>query len=383
MLGGARPQEGMLGAVVRTDVLWRKQSLSVKLLSLLGGRWQPDESSVFQEAHQVFLDSVFGDDDDFGPALLELMEKHGRRDWDFGALREDDRKRARALSAWENIAQQRLSNIASSPPLNLQLGKYAPALCELVYPLIMKVPIISLRYYVHAHAAYTFNEVRRSEHESSDDIIALMYELLLLQQKIAIGLLEYLRKASRTRQEKKDALLIEFEMDAIMNADLLFTYLKASVEKTIALVAAAYSIPGMDGKKSHKAKMNALLRHLPADAQGTYYGGFFLEVLSSENLDDLNSYRSGILHKKGIADLQPHNYVGKPSADLPFMKVYSILHRQHLRNTGALLVAFALLTDVLMKREMVGWSEAQLAEKLAWAYETFGCGGARGPRWRI
>jgi hypothetical protein len=76
-----------------------------------------------------------------------------------------------------------------------------------------------------------------------------------------------------------------------------------------------------------------------------------LEFLTSKNLEELNNYRTGLLHKKGIADLQPHNYVGVKPEDLPIAKIYHVLHEQHAKNTAMLLCALALLTDELVSAD--------------------------------
>lgn len=73
------------------------------------------------------------------------------------------------------------------------------------------------------------------------------------------------------------------------------------------------------------------------------------DLFSSDNLDELNSYRSGLLHKKGIADLQPHTYVDKKADSLPLLKIFNVIHEQHSKNTTALIGALALLTDKLVE----------------------------------
>lgn len=127
------------------------------------------------------------------------------------------------------------------------------------------------------------------------------------------------------------------EVDAIRSADLVFTYLKASVEKTIVLLALSYDIPNMVSKKTHRSKIDALTKGLPENVKKQPYCIFVLEFIKSENLDELNSYRTGLLHKKGISDLQPHNYAGKPASEIPLKKVYEVLYEQHTKNTAVLI----------------------------------------------
>lgn len=55
------------------------------------------------------------------------------------------------------------------------------------------------------------------------------------------------------------------------------------------------------------------------------------------------------MHKRGISDLQPHNYVDKDPLSIPLMKVFSVIHEQHAKNTAALIGALAVLTDKLVE----------------------------------
>jgi hypothetical protein len=134
-------------------------------------------------------------------------------------------------------------------------------------------------------------------------------------------------------------------------ADLVFAYLKSSIEKTMVLLGLIYSISDLDSKKTHKAKLAALKSGLPTELENLHYFKFIMEFISSENLDQLNTYRSGLFHKRGISDLQPHNYVGERAEDLPLKKIFEILHEQHVKNTGVLVSTLALLTDDLVKRD--------------------------------
>jgi hypothetical protein len=49
-----------------------------------------------------------------------------------------------------------------------------------------------------------------------------------------------------------------------------------------------------------------LREKLPAGFERLTYAGFHLELLSSDTLAELKSYRTGLLHRMGIAELQPH-----------------------------------------------------------------------------
>lgn len=176
-----------------------------------------------------------------------------------------------------------------------------------------------------------------------------MYEVLYLQQKTAIALHEFLLQINYAEEHKNDALFINAELSAIMNADLIFSYLKATVEKIIVIVGLTHGIKNIDSKNTHKSKMTALKDGLPQKLFDLYYFQFMFDLFSSDNLDELNNYRSGLLHKRGISDLQPHNYVNKKADSIPLKKIFGVVQEQHAKNTAALLGALALLTDNLVE----------------------------------
>src|SRR5436189_4500865 len=119
----------------------------------------------------------------------------------------------------------------TSDILHLSLGQKVAFICLLTYPMVIKIPIVSIQYFVTIHSTFAFNSIRKSNHQHADAIIDYLYEILYLQQKIASSLHEYLRLIAYTESQKDEALFIKAEINAIMNADLLFSYLKASVEK--------------------------------------------------------------------------------------------------------------------------------------------------------
>lgn len=344
---GEKVQKGTLFVAVWTRSIWNEKSKFEKLKALLT-RWKPSEIEIQKRAKEVFENEIFGSESDYGHRLFELNYWHNSNEWDFSFLSSFDEVRANALDAFTGLTFLRFRDI-SSPHLHLNLGSRSTTMAFLIYPMIVKIPIISFQYYLHVHARYTFNSIRKSNHAHADDIIAYLYEILFIQQKIAISLHEYLRLTDYAQRQKKDALLINAEVNAIMGADLVFSYLKASVEKIVILLGLTHGISNLESKKTHKSKIDALDKGIPTTIkEKCYYWGFVFNFISSENLDELNSYRSGILHKKGIADLQPHNYVGKGKEVIQTLqKIFSVLHEQHVTNTGVLLGVLALLTDNL------------------------------------
>jgi hypothetical protein len=240
--------------------------------------------------------------------------------------------------------------------------------------MVVKIPVVSLQHFMEVNVLYSFNAIRAAKHPHADDLIAYLYELLFLQQKIAISLHEFLRLTDYALRQKKEALFINAEINAILGADLVFTYLKASIEKMIVLLGLTHEIVNLDAKKTHRSKMEALLKALPKKVTEQYYWNFVHEFIRSENLDELNNFRSGLLHKKGIADLQPHNYFNKQAEQIPLWQIFTILHEQHAKNTAVLLGILAILTDKLVELDPPHTPMAEIFEIMSKDGENFTSG---------
>lgn len=305
---------------------------------------------------------IFGTATDFGEQLFRVAHWHHGQHWDYSSLTEEDEKKSDALNTMTVLTRLRYRE--TSPSLRLKLAEHLPFISGLAIPMVVKMPIISFQYYLDLHSSFAFNFIRKSKHPFATELISYLYETLYIQQKIAISLHEYLRLIGYTESQKNNAMFINAEINAIMYADLVFAYLKSSIEKTIVLLGLIYSISDLDSKKTHKAKLSALRSGLPVELEGLYYFKFTMEFISSENLDQLNTYRSGLFHKRGISDLQPHNYVGEKAEDLPLKKIFEILYEQHVKNTGVLISTLAILTDDLVKRDPPGIGEHELFKQI-------------------
>jgi hypothetical protein len=348
-LSDGKIKKGGLFVPVKTFPLWLNEPLSKKLISLLKFRWHPTELALQDAAREVLFREVFGETMDLGPWLLEITRWHQSQEWDLADLSEADINRADALDTLTILTRIRLGEGDSQPTLNLQLAWRMPSLMFLPFAMCVKVPVTSFHRFLDVNARFAFNSIRSSKHPQAEGLISYLYELLFLQQKIATALHEFMRVVALYGSKKAEGdLLLNAEIDTIMKADLVFSYLKASLEKTVALTGLVYGVTNIDSKKNHASRMKSLADAMPEGIESTPYGAFLLEFLKSENLEELNSYRSGLLHKKGIADLQPHNYVGHGIAKLPFGKIFALLHEQHAKNTGVLMSALALLTDQLV-----------------------------------
>lgn len=344
------PSSGCPCAVVYAEPLWRERHLSDKLRSLVTRRWSPEPADVMRAARQIFLDEVFGGEEDLGDILFDLMTEHWRTAWTFPELSDHDTKRAASLRACNVATYQKFRGIQGSPPLNLAFLRRAPVLTLVVVPMLSKIPVVSLRYFVDIHAEFAFNEIKAARHPHADALVSLLYETLFLQHKTALTLLEFASCASRVGQHKREALIVHDELSAIMRADVLFAYLKATIEKALSLLGHTYEIH-LDDKQNHKKRLAALLAALPDYARKTPYAEFLLSSVSADALDELNAFRTGILHKKGIAELQPHSYLRTPGDRNPFPALFETLHEQHFRNSAILIAVLAMLTDDLVRRK--------------------------------
>jgi hypothetical protein len=347
---GTVKQKGSTVAILNSKQIWEQEPFKNKLKSIFRMKWQPSGESVQEAARQTLLENIFGTDADFGSTLFQINVNHNSIEWQLDSLTDFDNTRICGLQAMTILIRTRHRNV-TSPYLHLNLGELMPSVCFLLIPMAWKVPVTSIQYYIDIDSAFTFNEIRKLGLNDADDLISYIYELQFIQQKIALSLHEYLCLVDYAERNKKTSLLINAELSAIIGAEVVFTYLKASIEKLIVVLGLLYGIKNLDAKKTHKQKISALDNGIPAAINQIEYFSFIFDFIQSEDIDELNSYRNGILHKRGIADLQPHNYVGKEAADVPLKKMFQVLIEQHAKNTAVLICIYALLTDKLMNME--------------------------------
>lgn len=344
---GSKTQKGSLFMPVKTEYIWDEEPILKKAKSILKLKWNPTELIIQKIAKELYMVDVFGNENDYSEELFKLIGWHNSRDWNLNDLTKSDIEKADALESMTILTRLRYEK--TSDILHLNLKEKVPFMCLLARPMIVKIPVVSLQYFLTIHSNFAFNSIRKAKHPQSDSLIDYLYEILYLQQKTAISLHEFLRLVDYSEKHKNEALFITAEINAIMSADLVFSYLKATIEKIIVLVGLTHGITNLDSKPKHKAKISALKESLPEKLFEIYYVQFMFEFFSSENLDELNNYRSGLLHKRGIADLQPHNYIDKKANTVPLKKIFSVLHEQHSKNSAALLGALAMLTDKLVE----------------------------------
>lgn len=332
-------------AVIPFETIWKNESFRNKILAFLKLKWNPEQDLLEKIAKDIFIEEIFGEPEDLAEGLFDLMNWHFSQDWELDDLTEIDIEKAEALEAMTSQTNKRYWEL-DSLNLNLKLALNAPLVCSLICPVVAKIPIISIRYYIHIHIRYAFNSIRRSKHQYSDEIIAYMYDILFLQQKTAIAFHTLIK--SIVNLDTKVSILHKNDIDAIMNIDIIVTNLKSSIEKMIVLIGYIYNITNLEDKKTHKAKLQALSSQIPDIVKKQPYYGFFEKFISSEQISKLNAYRTGQLHKKGISKLQPHSYYGKDSTQ-NLSELFYELHDQHSKNSAIMITVSALLTDELVK----------------------------------
>jgi hypothetical protein len=272
--------------------------------------------------------------------------------------------KARALDIQTLATNRRLASVRSNPPLGLQLALRSPSLCFFIAPMSLKVPVVSIRFFIWIQVGFCFNATRKSKHPHADAIIACLYDLLCVQQKTAIVLMELVELATRAAETKREALLTDAEIDAVIRTESAISCLKASIEKTAVLLGITHSIEHLDDKKRHKQRLDALKQGLPRYVQNRPYGQFILEFIGSDQLEELDRYRTGVLHKRGITELQPHSYAGVSANGLPLRGVFEFLHDQHAKNSAILLAALAALADELVRLAPLDREELEIAYEM-------------------
>ena len=90
---------------------------------------------------------------------------------------------------------------------------------------------------------------------------------------------------------------------------------------------------------------------LPQDIDKIFYANILFDIVGSENLEDLNNYRRGAGTRRVLPTYSRTIMSGRHPKSLPLRKIFEVMHEQHFMNTAALVVALALLTDDLVRRD--------------------------------
>ncbi|MBX3239534.1 MAG: hypothetical protein KF679_06385 [Chitinophagaceae bacterium] len=356
-------QKGSPFAVVKTEKLWELETFDRKVKSLFSLNWQPSEHLLDKISREVFYEEIFGLPSDYNSELFKINYWHNSREWNLSCLTDDDIKKADSLDVLAVALRNKHRNITSSY-LHLHLFDKIPSICILLHPMVVKIPVTSIQYCVDIHNAFAYNEIRVSEIANTDDLISYIYELQNLQIKTALSLNELIYLIDYNEKNKGNALLIQAELSAISEAENIVNYLKATIEKIIVTLGLIYNLKNLETKKTHKSKLDALYKVIPEKVKQLFYFELIEELIKSESIEELNNFRTGLLHKKGISNLQPHSFVGQEAKDVPLKQTLSFLLEQHRRNSSVLISTYALLTDKLVevKRPNVKFEELPFLE---------------------
>lgn len=333
-------------AIINKEQLWEKEKLASKIKSLIRLNYTPSIDVIRDTAEQIFKSEFFGTEEDLGPALFELMVWFQNLDWELNDLTSIDTQRADALEQMTKLNRQ---TEFTSPWLNMRLYSKQEVITPLVYPVVAKTPIRSIQYFVDVQSRFAFNSIRKSRHENADDINSYLYEILTLNQKTANLLHKSVSYMYKVQTEKGESLMMKEELDAISNNDTIITYLKSSIEKIVYLVGFTFKMTNLEAKKEHNKRINILDQSIPEFVKIQPYYQFFEEHISSKQLEQLNKYRTGVLHKKGLAKNQPHIFVGNKNSLGGLKDMFDFLFDQHCKNSVLLIAALSLLTDELVK----------------------------------
>jgi hypothetical protein len=347
LLGPVR-QKGSPIAFVKSEKIWNQETLAKKIKSLLIFKWTPTDDIIEKISREVFYEDIFGYPSDYNESLFRINYWHNSRQWDLSGLTDDDRKKADSLDALSVLLKTKHRRLTSNY-LHLHLFEKAPMVCTLLHPMVVKIPVTSIQYCVEVHNAFAFNEIRISGITHSEDIISYVYELQNLQIKTALSLHELIYLIDYNEKNKGEALLIQAELSAISEAETIISYLKASIEKIVVLLGLLFNLKNLETKKTHRDKLTALYKVIPPNVKQLYYFELIEELIKSESLEELNNYRTGLLHKKGISKLQPHSFVGQNAKDVPLREIFSFLIEQYSKNSTVIISTYAILTDKLVE----------------------------------
>ena len=350
LLGGVN-QMCTCMAVLHLDEMWQKLPLYVKFKTLTTFKWFPSNETIEGESKKILMNGFFGREEDFGEVLYILTAWLHSRTWSYDKLTEADIIKFKALSSVAITTNLRHGRVTSDF-LHLKLVEKVPDICLLIPALVVKLPVISIRFCLELNTPYSFQSIREAEHPMADKLVAYLYEILSIQQKIAVSFHELVQHMDKTAHKDAETTLMMAEIDALKEISVIVMELKATVEKSVVFLGLIYGIDDLESKKHHKQKLSALDRGVPQSSKDKFYYSFISSMISSEHLEELNNYRSGLFHKVGLSKLQPHSFVSKKPDETPLVETFMFLNEQHAKNTATLICILALLTDDLINKKL-------------------------------
>jgi len=348
--------------------IWLKQSFAKKIKAILKFTWKPDNQEILDAAEKILRSEMFGDESDFGDVLFDINLLHHHRLWNLDCLTEQDEQKVDASAGMRMLIARKHSTVGTNKYLNLQLFHYNPLICSLCIPMVLKIPVVSMQFAIELQENFTFNSIRQAKHPQADELIAYIYDTLLIQQKIGSSFHSLLGLINEVKQKKGEAKLSIYEMDAISECDSIINYLKSSIEKIILILAFTFEVTNLETYKKHQQKLKAIDSKLPTKAKAQPYFEFIWKFIQPQELEKLNNLRTGINHKKGVSKLQPHTYMDSDLSTSPIGEMFDTLMDQHRKNSALLIGVLALLTDDLVFRDPPTGSDLEFAIDLQRIY---------------
>jgi hypothetical protein len=347
---GPGPAVGTLFVNMPTLQFWKKERFGSKLKSILTRRWAPKELYLKEAAGEILAVEVFGSPLDYAEELYSNIVWFYHKEWKAEHLTQKDLEKAEAFNAMTLLNRMRLGK-EYIPKMRLSLYEKNPNICGLTHMMLVKIPVISFQFFLDIDTRFSFHSIRKGRHPHADDLIAYLYELLGIQQKIAVCFHELLKNLHELDKLGNELVMHNMMIDAGMNVEQTIVYLKSSIEKSVFFLGRIFGENKLDGLKEHGKRLNKLYPLIPEKVKKNYYFELVWNFISSENLTELNNMRSGLLHKKGIAGLQPHAHYDKGNDTTSLKLMFQALHTQHARGTAVLLCILAILTDDLVERD--------------------------------
>ncbi len=349
-------QRGVIDITLSKWEILKQLTFIQKILFLLGLRHEKNiedmERRITNLATRISHDEIFGYDSDFGKQLFTINMEVGKRNWDVEKnLTPKDLEKADAIVDSNRIIRNRFIGLVSEPPLNMSLIDADPEVCLTIVPMTPYVLVQSIRYFIDVNPHYTFSAIRQSNHQYKDELIAYLYELLDLQAKNAMSLLGFLELCHTIQQKKGYSSLIKEEQDASEKANLIIIRLKSFIEKVTAFVGVIYGDTSVDSSNKHKSREKKIASHIRESHKKHPYYQQLTAYIKRENFAELDNYRTGILHKKGSSEMQPHSFVGKKFDETPLRKLLGVIMEHRQRSSTALISALAIMTDELVNME--------------------------------
>jgi hypothetical protein len=324
---GRSLQPGVPFAVVHPAAVWKKEPLRKKIGALLHRRWEPGQEQLWENAAEILMTHIFGTAEDYGDRLLELAGWFYKKDWQLDRLTREDRKKVNSIDIFTGFTRSRYIERHYSL-LSLRLVKREPRVAELIFPMVLKAPVISLRYFVDIHYGHTFNAIRKADHPQADGLIVILYELAFIQQKIAQAFHKYIWLLVQGRMDNEKKLLNVPTGDALHEIDTVIANLKVSIEKIAVFAGLIFDLPHIGDEQSLVMEVALLQRSLPAGVLAGFQWRAIADLIGPESLEELYSYRSVWVNRNG-------------------MEVFAPLREKFAQNSLALLCALSLLDERL------------------------------------